>query len=188
MTNTDDARTDDPRTRQGARSAARAEYDPRVPPTDHYDGTPLTHDVGERVDDTLTAVEEHDDEGDLDLWLRVISDAQGAMAQLQVLIDECERRALEVIPLGRNAVSDVAGVFTASKPARRTSWDDNLIHKYTRAAVQAGIINNPDDFAAALKAAAGISYWRVGPLKDVGIDPNDVREQDFYDARLKRIS
>ena len=86
----------------------------------------------------------------------------------------------ELIRLGENVDHPVYGLFEIRRAKSRKAWDHSLVA--WKVAAEAINRREPNDdgeiepaehaAVAAVLDAAGIGYWRVGVLRDLGLDPD----------------
>lgn len=63
------------------------------------------------------------------------------------------------------------------------AWSEKWLDEW--AANHEGQLPEPWDVTAALTEVVGVSYWRVTPLKALGLDPDDYRSKSWGAAKVK---
>lgn len=113
------------------------------------------------------------------------------LVELRINIAELrdrERRLVEIIhdTAETRKTETPSGLVEISK-RRNRKWDhDELVRHLTRIALDTRdvdpatgeLLDRPtwERVADAIKACAGIGYWRIGALKDHGLDPDEFAE------------
>lgn len=87
-------------------------------------------------------------------------------------------------------VLTVEGVGTARpyRSASKTKWEHDALVKQVvdcYLTEHDGDLSDPYDLVRAVTAAAAFDYWRTGVLEQLGIDPDDYREQTRGNIRLR---
>jgi len=164
-----------------------------LPQTDAYSGFPVTDSVDEMALDTMRVLADNPE--DLDLALRVYADVKRAQKHMAEFLIEVEKHAVELMPAPEKLPNgrwktqlspvDGVGTFSVYRKSARTTWSDDTLAEYVERAHEAGMINGPKDIANVVREVAGISYYRVGALNELGIDADDHRERLMGDLALK---
>lgn len=117
--------------------------------------------------------------GDAEALGNAVARLDALTSDLRAVTTEAKRMMSDAMPT-KELNLDGVGTFTKSPASSKHTWDhDKTALAVIREAWEAGRINHPDDAAAVLKEAAGISYWRATYLKDHGMDPSDFRESEY---------
>lgn len=122
-------------------------------------------------------------------WLEV----KEASDQLSIVCKQLESRLAAAM---KNKVMSLDGIGTFEKaPAvSRKSWDHPLLaQKIVAKALdsrqidsETGEVEDRAEVATkALLSTAGISYWRVGEVKKLGIDPDQYCDKEYGAPRVK---
>jgi hypothetical protein len=89
---------------------------------------------------------------------------QQGIAELRVLADELDQRAVAVWPEGPHATLavDGVGVFGLGRKGNRDTWDHAAAARAVMdAALQAGDVLHPRDAGVVLLRTAAVTYWRI---------------------------
>jgi hypothetical protein len=130
----------------------------------------LTDALAQLANDVADAATDQDRERLIRLW----QTCNDVIADMRLLIAECDRAAVPLMP-GRKEQVVVDGIGTVIVQTRssKTTWDHRrTAQKVMAAALDAGRIAHPNDAADVLLDAGAVSYWRVGKLKALGVDPD----------------
>lgn len=153
-------------------------------------------------DDVATALLEADEnptdaerDGLLVLWHR----CQTAIKQLQELALDIEAQVVPMMPWvegprgGKKPapvhVDGLPGAIERTKAGTRTTWEvEEAAKAVIGRLIERGEINHPLDVANALLRAAGVSYFRVGELEKLDIDPDEYRRREGGRPSLRFVS
>ena len=157
----------------------------------------------ETLTDTVAAITMKADDARVDLvededrdgLLRLYADATRAAKMLLALADECQTAVRPLMPTStgprggkRNdpVAIDGLGIFQLNTPAIRTEWDENTLAKIIDRGLELGEILGPKDVAEFVKRVqyAGQQY-KKRELAELGLDPSDLSESQYGDARLR---
>lgn len=118
-------------------------------------------------------------DGDVVELLSTMADVDEAIKYLKTFRSLLETSAVPQMKHLERIVVEHVGVFRRTRRTPNVQWDDRGV---ARAVVQVmwdtNKIGNPRDAADAVVAHAHIDYWRIDPLKALGIDPYEFRASE----------
>lgn len=148
----------------------------------------ITDAVNAQVSTALTWLEtaEMTDEVRRDELLHLIADIEEAISSLRTARSMAEKLAVPLMPWprgrarqGQRLVVSEVGVFRVKRKDGKVEWNHaGVAHAVVDAAWAAHRIDHPRDAADVLLEVAAVSYWRMDPLRELGIDPSEYRSTD----------
>lgn len=121
-----------------------------------------------------------DDLSDNDL-LQLAADVHGCKKFISEFFSEIEEAVVQRVPFLTEPTAVFGGTVEIKRGTPRKSWDhDALISLVSKRVVDRSVdldtgevSGSPRDMIELALKCAGVSYWKVGALKDLHIDPSE---------------
>jgi hypothetical protein len=141
--------------------------------------------LAEAIADQVNATQQALSTMERDEVLRVWLAAGRMLADLRLLRDEVEKRALDLIPRDERVVLDGAVFSRGWRSGTRNGWDHEALTRRVFAALD--LPDASSDILTRFLQIAHVDYWRPKELQALGIDADEYVQTKPGHAKLEAI-
>ena len=145
-----------------------------VVPTEAIERSDIVGQLRAFFRDLDTELDEHS--GDPVALAQALARLEAIQADIRYVTGRAREKAAEALHdrgVRRLTVTDVVTV-EGTNSVERSNWQhEKVLRAVIRHDWDRGLVNHPNDVADIVLECAGINYWRLTPLRERGINPDD---------------